>query len=170
MKTGWHLTKGINHPWPWTNYPSLPTLCPPLRGEPWNNSRTWKSAASQDRGLMDAAVRLCLLRILGWLTFKSLSFCWQHTHKRGFCLRSGSMTSQECRERRPEGWQLGYGWSEKWRPLIWKKHFLIISELSLYLIFLTSYTVFIGSALTLNLCNKLKGCWEESIFGYFMNF
>lgn len=72
MKTSWHLTKGINHPWPWTNYPSLPTLCPPLRGEPYNNSTTWKLAASQDRALMDTPVRPCLLRSPGRLTFKSL--------------------------------------------------------------------------------------------------
>lgn len=73
MKAGWHLTKGINHPWPWTNYPSLPTLCPPLRGELCNNSATWKSSASQGRALMEAPVRLCLLRSPGRLTFKSLS-------------------------------------------------------------------------------------------------
>lgn len=73
MKTSWHLTKGINHPWPSTNYPSLPTLCPPLRGEPCNNSATWKSTASQGRALMDTPVRPCLLRSPGRLTFKSLS-------------------------------------------------------------------------------------------------
>lgn len=71
IKTGWHLTKGINHPWPWTNYPSLPTLCLPLKGELCNNSTTWKSVAL--RALMDTPVRPCLLRSPGRLTFKSLS-------------------------------------------------------------------------------------------------
>lgn len=73
MKTSLHLTKGINHPWPWTNYPSLPTLCPPLRGEQGNNSAAWKLAASQNWALMDCPVRPCLLRSPGRLTFKSLS-------------------------------------------------------------------------------------------------
>lgn len=73
MKTSWHLTKGINHPWPCTNYPSLPTLYPPLRGEPRNNGATWKSATSQGRALMDTPVRPRLLGSPGRLTFKSLS-------------------------------------------------------------------------------------------------
>lgn len=79
MKTAWHLTKEINHPWPWTNYPSLPTLCLPLRGEHCNNSATWKTAASPDRALMDTPVWLRLLRSPGWLTFKSLSLS-ESTH------------------------------------------------------------------------------------------
>lgn len=72
MKTAWHLTKGINHPWPWTNYPSLPTLCLPLRGKHCNNSATWKTAASPDQALMDTSVPRRLLRSPGRLTFKSL--------------------------------------------------------------------------------------------------
>lgn len=57
MKTARHLTAEINHPWPWTNYPSLPTRCPPLRGKLYNNSATWKSAAIQARALMDTPVQ-----------------------------------------------------------------------------------------------------------------
>lgn len=100
MKTGWHLTKGINHPWPWTNYPSLPTLCPPLRGEPCNNSATWKSAASQGRALMDALVGPCLLRSPGWLTFKSLSLS-NSTHTKEAIVPDQGLWPFEMKCRRP---------------------------------------------------------------------
>lgn len=86
MKTAWHLTKEINHPWPWTNYHSLPTLCLPLRGEHCNNSATWKTAASLDRALMDTPVWPRLLRSPGWLTFKSLSLS-KSTHTKEAIVR-----------------------------------------------------------------------------------
>lgn len=73
IKTSQHPTKWINHPWPRTNYPSLPTRCPPLRGEPCNNSTTWKSVVAQDWALMDAPVWPGLLRSPGQLTLKSMS-------------------------------------------------------------------------------------------------
>lgn len=68
MKTGWHLTKGINHPWPKTNYPSLPTLWP-LSGERHMTiaqHESWR----HHRTLMDAPVRPRLLRSPGQQTFK----------------------------------------------------------------------------------------------------
>ena len=89
MKTGWHLTKGINHPWPKTNYPSLPTLWPPLRGAPHNNSVTWKSAASQNpNGCSCAPASPQESRPV------DLQVLQQHTHKRGSCSGSPSVTSR----------------------------------------------------------------------------
>lgn len=114
MKAGWHLTKGINHPWPWTNYPSLPTLCPPLRGELCNNSATWKLSASQGWALMDAPARLCLLRSPGRLTFKSLSLSDSTPTKQAIVRDKGPWPLEmkwRCRGRW-EGSPAGNGWSK----------------------------------------------------------
>lgn len=87
MKTGWHLTKGINHPWPKTNYPSLPTLWPPLRGKPRNNSATWKSASQNPNG------RSCVPASPQESRSADLQVLQQQTHKRGSCSGSPSVTS-----------------------------------------------------------------------------
>lgn len=108
MKTGWHLTKGINHPWPKTNYPSLPTLWPTplLRGAPHNNSATWMSAASQSPN-----GRCCVPASPQELRSADLQVLQQQTHKRASCSGSPSVTSGGAAWRRqwPEKYRSGRG-------------------------------------------------------------
>lgn len=114
MKTGWHLTKGINHPWPKTNYPSLPTLWP-LSGESHVTIAQHESLWHH-RVLMDTPARPRLLRSPGRLTFKSSLLSNSIRTKEAFVQDHG-LWPHEMKCRRPlamrgEPW---WNWRKVWK-------------------------------------------------------
>lgn len=99
MKGGWHLTEKINHPWPQTNYPSLPTLPGSQETAVWQETqherRQWQ-AAVQNPPLMDGAS----LREPRSADLPDLVTLWQEPHK-GACVQGHDLRPLKRKSRGP---------------------------------------------------------------------